>query len=336
MKSPHLVIAGAAAFGALLFAAYPALAQCPEGTVQIGEQEQRTGNVITVHPMCQRVPASPPAARIFRPSGSGLVGGLGARFGYYSPVGASPEVRARALQMLRDQDRISGRNDAEAIDLERYNFAIGVAKETAVWEGSRVLREQLQNGQFTASPNHQSAYNRLRDRQFNELGCHSNGAMTCLAALMNGDVRATNVVLYGPQITVETMAMWNELLTNGDITSLRIVVAENDPVPAFALLYSPGALSTLASPLRSALAAPLVFNVRALERAIGIMSPRTVFGTFSCGTLPSEYCHEIARYSDHGRRCRSAQNPSAAGRDMRLSGHPNRRSVADSPSPNCP
>ena len=286
-----------------------------------------------------QVRAAPAAsASVFRPFGNGLVGGTGARFGYYSPVGASPEVRARARQMLRDQDRVSGRNDAAELDLERYNFAIGVAKDTAVWDlGSRVLLEQLRNGQFTAGPSHQSAYNSLRGRQFDELGCHSNGAMTCLAALMNGDVRADTVVLYGPQITVESVAMWNRLLVHGTITSLRIVVAENDPVPALALLFSPVALSSpQASGIASALTAPLLANVGNLETAIGVMSPRASFSTFSCEARTVAHCHHMARYSDNGRRCSAPRTPGATVPGTRITGSPGSRPLAEPPVPNCP
>ena len=285
-----------------------------------------------------RPPPIRPATPVFRHSGNGLVGGATWQMGYYSPVGASPRVRARALEMLRDQARRQGVHYDEQIDLERYNFAIGIAKDTTLWRdlSSRVIFEQLRNGQLSTHPDQQNAYNSLVGRQFDELGCHSNGAMTCLAALMNGQVRATNVVLYGPQITVESMAMWNRLLAKGTIKSLEIVVAENDPVPALALLLSPVARSSpQAIALASSLAAPLIFKVGALEKTVGIMSPKAVFSTFSCGTLPSRDCHDMARYSDYRRRCPVALTPKATVPGTRITGSPNSKPLTEPPSPRC-
>jgi tetratricopeptide (TPR) repeat protein len=279
-----------------------------------------------------------PESLVFRPAGKGLVGGTGARFGYYSPAGASPEVRARALEMLRDQDRVAGRNDAGELDLEHYNFAVGVANAGEKWDlASRVLREQLHNGQFTASSSHQDGYNRLRGRQFDELGCHSNGAMTCLAALVNRDVQATDVVLYGPQITVESLAMWNKLLADEDIKSLRIVVAENDPVPVLSLLTSPVALSSPQSAsVAAALSAPLLADVGNLRTAIALISPDAAFSTFSCKAKVADptHCHVMARYSDHSRRCRRDRLAVAAGK--RSPGGRSGRAPVEAREPDCP
>lgn len=272
------------------------------------------------------------AAPTFLHTGNGLVGGMGARFGFYSPVGASAEVRARALQSLRDQDRARGERYADQIDVERYNFAIGVANDTRVWDfGTRVLQEQLANGQFTASPNQQAAYDRLRGRQFDELGCHSNGAMTCLAALINGDAQATNVVLYGPQITPESLRMWEQLLTSRRIHSLEILVAQNDVVTPLALLVSPRPTSSEAA---ATLGAPILHNVDDLARAIRTMTPGAVVRTFACGTIPGTQCHDLERYSDYRRHCPSAPNRAAVP-GTRITGNPNSRSLREPPNPVC-
>lgn len=235
--------------------------------------------------------------RVYRHSGSGLIGGTGWQIGYYSPVGASERVRARAREMVREQARAANHSHEEAIDFDRYNFVIGLANSPSLlWDFStRVWRDQFTNGQATADL--QGPYNALKDRQFDELGCHSNGAMICLAALMNGHVRASRVVLYGPQITPESLDLWNGLLGHG-IDSLEIVIAQNDPVPPASLLFS----RSLSSRFGAALAAPILFDVGSLERVIRAMSPDAAVTTFSCGTLPSSDCHDMARYAAQRRR----------------------------------
>lgn len=241
--------------------------------------------------------AKPAPQRVYRHSGNGLIGGTGWQLGYYSPVGASAAVKARAREMVREQAKFAGVAYEESIDFERYNFVIGLAKETVIWKdlASRVVFEQLRIGQATAS--HQAAYASLRERQFDELGCHSNGAMICLAALMNEDVKAGAVVLYGPQITPESLELWNWLLAEKRITSLKIVVAENDPVPPAALIFSP---ALVASPQAHALAAPLLFKVDRLAGAIRQMSPDATVETFACdASLASLRCHDMGGYSAH-------------------------------------
>ena len=74
----------------------------------------------------------------------------------------------------------------------------------------RVVFDELTKGQFSA--NEQRLYEKLRGKQFDVLGCHSNGAMICLAALENKDIKAENVVLYGPQVTRESLEMWDKLV----------------------------------------------------------------------------------------------------------------------------
>lgn len=307
-------------------------AQCPEGTVQVDEERVPQGNnVVVVHPVCERVTLPPTeTARVYRPSGSGLVGGTGWQLGYYSPVGASAEVQARAREMVRDQARAAGARYDEQIDFDRYSFVIGIANSTTFWRdlATRVVFEQLFNGQLTAAPNYQAAYNSLRDRQFSELGCHSNGAMICLAALVNRDVMADDVVLYGPQVTAESLGLWNELLDEGRIKSLRILVNQNDPVTPAALLATPTNLSSAFGP---ALAAPLFFNSDSLRTALRVISPRASVTTFPCGSRPSLDCHDMGIYSNHLRRCARA----ATGATVPGTRNPGGRRAAEPPPPGC-
>lgn len=233
--------------------------------------------------------------RVFRQSGNGLIAGTSWQLGYYSPIGASPEVRARARELVRDQARRAGIPYEEKIDFDRYDFVIGLAKEADQWRDltRRVMFEQLLNGRATAK--YQEPYNSLRDRQFGQLDCHSNGAMICLAALTNRDVRADDVILFGPQITTDSLELWNQLLAERRIRSLKIIMAQNDPIPPASLLFAPGSLK---SPALAALSAPLLFRVDTLAFAVGVISPGARVETFPCsGAMATFECHDLGRYS---------------------------------------
>jgi len=252
--------------------------------------------------------------RQYRYVGSGFVGGTTWRTGYYSPIGATAEQRARASEMLRQQSRLAGIPYDEAVDLERYNFVIGVAASTSAWTDlrTRVIFDQLHNGQFT--PDAQTDYNTLKDRQFDELGCHSNGAMVCLAALTNQDVRADRVVLYGPQITPESLAMWNELLASGRIQALDIYMNEHDPVPAAALLANRAPAEHAARLAR----AMLFGGVDTTRQTVQEISPQAQIHTFACSASDqiSLDCHSMALYSAD-RRCEDAHPTAASGTSVR-------------------
>lgn len=71
-------------------------------------------------------------------------------------------------------------------------------------------------------------------------------SVSCLST--NGDAYANGVVLYGPQITSESLRLWNDLLKSGQIGSLDIYLNAKDLVPVTsALLYSLGS-SALTGP----------------------------------------------------------------------------------------
>jgi hypothetical protein len=277
---------------------------CPAGTVKVGEREVEGPDAIDVYPLCRRVASGDEAvpARSYVHSGNGLVGGTGWQIGYYSPVGASPEMVARARRIVSENARRAGQRYDEQIDFDRYNFAIGIANETDIWRdlASRVLFDQLSSGRFTTRPGYQEAYNSLRGREFDQLGCHSNGAMVCLAALTTQDIKATHVTLYGPQVTAESLALWNRLIESGRIRSLSIAMNANDPVPPISLLSGPSAVGTaLAAPVVSALAAPLLFNVDTMANAVRLLSPGASVRTFVCGSAPALECHDMRVYSSN-------------------------------------
>src|SRR5437879_12623286 len=98
--------------------------------------------------------------------------------------------------------------------------------------------------------------------------------MVCLAALQNQDVRADNVVLYGPQITRESLKMWNYLLQTGQVKSVQIYVNQNDPVPPFSL-----ALGDL---FQDVTTEPAFLNSGVLQSTINEPGPWNAAHTFPC------------------------------------------------------
>jgi hypothetical protein len=225
--------------------------------------------------------------RQYRLSGNGFIGGTSWLVGY-NVQDANPAILAKEKQMLQKQMELSGK-EYDGVDFSRYNFVLGIGASTNILLDlkNRVIFDEFKNGQFSARE--QALYASLKDRQFGELACHSNGAMICLAALENQDVIADRVVLYGPQITRESLQMWNELVRSGYVKSLDIYVNENDPVPPFSL-----ALGDLFSnvPEQAELLSP-----NTLKKLINETSPKIAVHTFSCGAdSPTLDCHDMKVY----------------------------------------
>lgn len=235
------------------------------------------------------------APRTYKPSGNGLIGGTSWIRGYNVQT-TDPAVVAEARRMLKKQMELAGQPYDDSIDFDRYNFVLGIAASTNVFRdlASRVVFDQFANGQFSA--NQQAAYESLKGRAFDELGCHSNGAMICLAALMNKDIIAKHVVLYGPQITPESLYLWNQLVGTGQVGSIEMLVNQGDPVPPVSFLASnPTAAMTAA--FAPFLSAPL-FNTAVFSRAVTAFAPSINVKTFSCGTVPDTGCHEMKVYKE--------------------------------------
>ncbi|HEV7698883.1 MAG TPA: hypothetical protein VGO43_01505 [Pyrinomonadaceae bacterium] len=94
---------------------------------------------------------------------------------------------------------------------------------------TRVVFDGPTLGEF--SKQHAEIFASLKDREFDTLDCHSNGAMICLAALRGGVIkRATVVRLFGPQINPAAARQWQELARTGKI-KLEIYINNGDPVP---------------------------------------------------------------------------------------------------------
>ncbi|MGZ4897966.1 MAG: hypothetical protein ACXV9O_16070 [Candidatus Angelobacter sp.] len=226
--------------------------------------------------------------RHYRPSGNAFIGGTSWIVGY-NVQSENPAVIAKEKEMLKKQMELAGIPYAAGIDFGRYNFVLGIGASTNILVDlkNRVVFDEFRNGQFSARE--QGLYNSLRDRQFGELACHSNGAMVCLAALENQDVRADRVVLYGPQITRESLNMWDQLLQSGQVKSVQIYVNQNDPVPPFSL-----ALGDLFQDVTAEMA---LLNSSVLKSTINETSPRIVVRTFACGNgYPAIKCHDMVVY----------------------------------------
>jgi hypothetical protein len=281
--------------------------------------------------------APPPAAlksggaaeRPYTFVGHGLSGGTTWRTGFYSPVGASAKVREHALQRWREQARLNGGPDDTTIDTDRYNFVIGVAASTSAWRDlvTRVMFDQLHNGAYTRNNANslfdvQEGYNSLKGKRFVELGCHSNGVMICLAALVNRDIAADRVVLYGPQVTPESLRIWNSLVVGKQIKSLTIYVNENEPVAPMAMLAngSPPADQAL-------LAGAIFYRASALRSVILSFAPRATLRAYACGSSLSVQCHDMARYTAASK----CDTPAGAVVGTTVNG----RAAAAPPSPAC-
>jgi hypothetical protein len=114
--------------------------------------------------------------------------------------------------------------------------------------------------------------------------------MICLAALENKDIVAENVVLYGPQVTRESLELWNKLVQEGRVHSVKVYVNQNDPVPGAAIAYADAKKHQVASE-RS------LFQIDALKQTINETAPRLLVQTFPCSLdRASLGCHSMVMY----------------------------------------
>jgi hypothetical protein len=227
-----------------------------------------------------------PDQRIYVNSGNALVLGTSWIIGH-NVQNSDPALIAKSRQMFEQEWNLAYPH-APAVDFGRYNFVIGIAESTSVFSdlSRRVVFDNFSNGSFSSE--YQALYNSLKGREFGELGCHSNGAMVCLAALENGHVRAHRVVLYGPQLTRESIDFWQQLLRKHQIDSLDIFVNEGDPVPPFSIAFG-----DLFRNLRSDVA---LLTVAVLKQIIHQEGPAISVHTFSCSDVPTLDCHDMSMY----------------------------------------
>lgn len=175
----------------------------------------------------------------YKHAGSLLMQGTGAQIGWsLKPPPGGFDSNDDRVWAITAQLSLARREIPAGVDVGIYNMGLGIAVSTSEIEdlARRVLLDQL--SAMPVPPSAMSGYNAIKDRRFDLLGCHSNGANTCLIALQSNDASARDVVLYGPQITPFTAAIWQQLLSQHKIRSLRIVINQNDPVPALAMLVN--------------------------------------------------------------------------------------------------
>jgi hypothetical protein len=264
---------------------------CPKGSVQVGETHsvKPDGTPVT-HILCQEQEAADPPARTYSPSGNGFIGGTTWITGF-NVQSADPRIVAKEHEMMEQQMKLAGLRYAAGVDFKRYNFVLGIAASTDALTdlASRVVFDEYTNGRFSAGE--QAAYDSLKGRQFGELACHSNGAMVCLAALQNKDVVAGRVTLYGPQITLESLKMWDDLVRSGQVKSVQIYYNQSDPVAPVSLLIGKGSFAGVA------LSSLAMFKAPTLAGVISQVSPRLTVKTFACGTgAPNLDCHAMDAY----------------------------------------
>jgi len=256
---------------------------CKAGTVQVGERREVTADAIIIHPQC--------AARTYQASRKALVGGTMWITGF-NVQSADPVLVANEHKMMDAQMRLAGLAYADGVDFNRYNFVIGIAASTDTLTdlATRVVFDEYKNGQYSVE--NQVAYDSLKGRRFDELACHSNGAMICLAALENQDVKADRVVLYGPQITPESLQMWDALVRSGQVKEVQININQSDPVPPVSMLAGGSVSGGIA-----------FFKPQSFVRAINETAPELHVRTFSCGNgVPTLACHAMAVYSTNTER----------------------------------
>ncbi len=300
-----------------------AQAQCPANATLMGTKQQ--GNLKVLDCKCNNGFEARGGAcarvRAFVPSGNGFVGGTAWILGY-NVQRADPALIAKSQEMLRKQMELAGLSYNAAIDFKRYNFVIGIAASTDIFTDlrKRVLFDELKNGKFSQET--QISYNSLKGRQFDQLGCHSNGVMICLAAIENGDLKVDRVSLYGPQITPESLRMWDELVRSGQVKSVQVFINKNDPVPPVAMLVGSR------GPLQAGESLAL-FKSDVLVRTINETAPKLAVRTFSCGEgLPTLTCHDMAGY-----KANSGCVSRSSGQAVPGTALPGRGSLSEPPPP---
>ena len=236
-------------------------------------------------------PAPKTPERQYTFAGNGLILGTGAIVYAHRQPG-EPEKRMCAA--IQQQAAVAHKDYGAGVDCKHYDFVLGMASALDEFTDlkNRVAFDDLSNGKFSADG--QLLYDKLRGKQFDELGCHSNGAMLCLAALENEDVKATNVVLYGPQVTRESLEMWDQLVRDHKVNSVKVFINENDIVPGVSISYGDARkMNVLAAPNE-----PSLIEIESLKRTINETSPRLMVQSFPCSFDSSDpvKCHAIAMY----------------------------------------
>jgi hypothetical protein len=238
-------------------------------------------------------------------AGNGLIAGTSWTL-YASRKPGEPEQRM--CDVIKHQAKLARSTYDQGVDCTRYQFVLGMAASLDAFTDlkNRVAFDDLTNGQFSA--HEQRLYDKLRGKQFDELGCHSNGTMICLAALENEDIKAEHVVLYGPQVTRESLELWDKLVRDGRVKSVKVYINENDIVPGVSIAYADFKRTQSLQVAGAAISpggyaagkvieeAPL-FQIDSLQRTINETGPRLLVETFPCvRDRLSTDCHAMSMY----------------------------------------
>jgi tetratricopeptide (TPR) repeat protein len=227
----------------------------------------------------------------YKPAGSLMMLGTGSQTGWHAPKNGLSAAEETQAGIIRDQLALARRDLPEGVDLELFNIGMGIAVSTSEAEDlfRRVLADQWASQPVPRSG--MSGYNSIKGKYFSLLGCHSNGAMTCLYALGKGDAAARDVVLYGPQITPVTARLWQGLLEEGKIRSLRLVINQGDPIPPLALAVNAHNMYNYAK-------RALLFNGVEMDLTLAELIPSAQIDVRSCAfKLSSPFsCHRMTAY----------------------------------------
>ncbi|MBK6905567.1 MAG: hypothetical protein IPH08_00015 [Rhodocyclaceae bacterium] len=255
--------------------------------------------------------------RTYVPSGNGLIGGTTWIAGYNVPAGSARAACARQKVFAsRPFWRVFPIN--EAVDFDRFSFVLGIASSTAAFTDlrKRVLFDNLSAGK--ATPQMQSAYNSLKGRSFDELDCHSNGAMICLAALENKEHRCRSCGALRPADHARSLALWQQLIKSRRVRSVQIYLNQNDPVPAVAMAFSAKAALNVG-----------LLDVKAMDRFIKDSAPSIGVKVFLAAVwCPTLECHDLRAYKTN-RGC----NKTSSGEVVPGTALPGGRGLLEPPPP---
>lgn len=171
----------------------------------------------------------------------GLVGGTTWTFGFKWPrKQCDDKCKAEIDKKLDKQLRLycSSQDKPEQcvkaglpFTRENYDMVVSMAGfHTPIEDlATRVVWDGASFGEF--SRQHAEIFGSLKDRHFDVLDCHSNGAMLCLAALRSGETTARKVRLFGPQINAGAAKRWRKWADkSGNL--IEVYINNGDPVPA--------------------------------------------------------------------------------------------------------
>ncbi len=229
------------------------------------------------------------------PAHNALIGGTGWMV-LYSVPRPDPATIAAAHEMLARQEQLAGHPYSDAIDFNKYNFVLGIAAYTSFFADlvARVVPEdEPTNGQY--SIDNMPGYAAMAGHSYDQLSCHSNGAMLCLAALRNRDILATHVTLYGPQLTPSALHEWDQLVRSGQVKSVTLVINKNDPVPPLSLAFGDVIEPRSMDPVPDYKNMNLL-NAQVLARTIEVAAPRLLIHTYPCSGGGILHCHSMATY----------------------------------------